>query len=366
MVFNKNIRGLLLVLSFMFQACSPMKYDDDMKYLTKGMRELCTITSKLINQVNMQNNSKNGQVPTLIELASVVSLQEVIFYFIIRDQKIPRNIMDNFFRYRQRRLKKYSKNFTRSLIEKFENCKNEQEFVRFIVKHMLNGCSYHSMGWNGKSLSQYAGEKNFLLLRRVLLNCGLPDEEISSKMEKSHYGLLGHEYMYSKLKHDILPLLAKQGVQANVQFMPDEIDANPISLLVYACKFGDLESVKYLVNSGASIYMCTDDGLTPFLVAIAEGELNIVKYFLKLDPNLIYQTFNGKNAFCAMMYRTTNEVIEELIACGVCPINVDEEGANASDKAQSIVCSDRLSGMTQDIVGKLKQYELEYTAKYIK
>jgi ankyrin repeat protein len=47
--------------------------------------------------------------------------------------------------------------------------------------------------------------------------------------------------------------------------------------LAFACRNGDVNLVKELINKGAQINLPDEDGITPLMIACKFGNLNIVK-----------------------------------------------------------------------------------------
>ena len=53
-----------------------------------------------------------------------------------------------------------------------------------------------------------------------------------------------------------------------------------------ACTRSDLNIIKFLIENGSNIYIKNKDGWNCFHVAVREGHLEIIEYFLSLDSKL--------------------------------------------------------------------------------
>lgn len=67
----------------------------------------------------------------------------------------------------------------------------------------------------------------------------------------------------------------------------DEIDKNQLTPLHWACFYGQLSSVKILINCGANVTKLAPDHVSPLLLAAAGGHHEIVKLLLQngADPD---------------------------------------------------------------------------------
>jgi ankyrin repeat protein len=54
-----------------------------------------------------------------------------------------------------------------------------------------------------------------------------------------------------------------------------------------ACTRNNLDTIKLLVNSGSNIYIKNKDGWNAFHIAVRQGHIEIVEYFLSIDSNFI-------------------------------------------------------------------------------
>lgn len=76
-------------------------------------------------------------------------------------------------------------------------------------------------------------------------------------------------------------------MQARQQPNIDEVDRNRLTPLHWACFYGQLSSVKILLNCGASVSKLAPDHVSPLLLAAAGGHHEIVKLLLQngADPD---------------------------------------------------------------------------------
>lgn len=76
-------------------------------------------------------------------------------------------------------------------------------------------------------------------------------------------------------------------LQARQQPNIDETDKNELTPLHWACFYGQLSSVKILINCGANVSKLAPDHVSPLLLAAAGGHHEIVKLLLQhgADPN---------------------------------------------------------------------------------
>lgn len=67
----------------------------------------------------------------------------------------------------------------------------------------------------------------------------------------------------------------------------DEMDRNRLTALHWSCFYGQLSSVKILINCGASVSKLAPDHVSPLLLAAAGGHHEIVKLLLQngADPD---------------------------------------------------------------------------------
>jgi len=131
-------------------------------------------------------------------------------------------------------------------------------------------------------------------------------------------------------------------------------DSTGDTALGYACKYGHLEIVKFLVEKGADINQKNDFGKTPLMYASARGHLEIVELLLKNKADI-----NKKNSkdMTALMYASLHEypkIVKLLIEKGASINNKDNNKFNAfmlanknthsSNKADLILIQKSLKG----------------------
>lgn len=74
-------------------------------------------------------------------------------------------------------------------------------------------------------------------------------------------------------------------LQARQQPNIDEIDKNQLTPLHWSCFYGQLSSVKILINCGANVSKLAPDHVTPLLLAAAGGHHEIIKLLLQNGAN---------------------------------------------------------------------------------
>ncbi len=87
--------------------------------------------------------------------------------------------------------------------------------------------------------------------------------------------------------------------------------------LHYACIFGNLDVIKYLINSGADVNLKTTAGDTPLFYAVTKNHLHIIKYFVEnlksLNLNLNHQNDLGETAILIACKKGYTEIVRYLI-----------------------------------------------------
>ncbi|MCW8410067.1 ankyrin repeat domain-containing protein [Legionella sp. PATHC035] len=104
-----------------------------------------------------------------------------------------------------------------------------------------------------------------------------------------------------------------------------------------AVKRGDLATVQWAVDHGASLSATNEHKMTPMLLAASMGHASVVDYFLNQDPTLIHdKDSEGDNLFfVAIKYRNTS-LVKHLIARGL----FSPEDKNAKGKTPLLVAAE--------------------------
>lgn len=106
----------------------------------------------------------------------------------------------------------------------------------------------------------------------------------------------------------------------------------PMNDLIEACDRGDWATVNLLLASGeADVSIRNENGYTPFLMAVADGHLGIVREFLFRVPKVAGDKIPG-NATALMIAANygQKEVAEILLECPEINIyDIDRDGCNA-------------------------------------
>lgn len=94
-------------------------------------------------------------------------------------------------------------------------------------------------------------------------------------------------------------------IQARQLSNIDEMDRNRLTPLHWACFYGQLSSVKILLNSGASVSKMAPDHVSPLLLAAAGGHHEIVKLLLQNGSNPDQADIVRKSLFWEKWTRAT-------------------------------------------------------------
>lgn len=97
----------------------------------------------------------------------------------------------------------------------------------------------------------------------------------------------------------------------------DEIDTKGHTLAYYACRYGDLNLIKALMQRRANFNLGDKSNFTPLMVAVSYNHLHIVKYLLQQDSiRLGANTHdnNGHTAFCYACKNAYCAIIKEFLA----------------------------------------------------
>ena len=83
--------------------------------------------------------------------------------------------------------------------------------------------------------------------------------------------------------------------------------------LIDAARYGDLETVKLLIENGADIDAKDKDGYTVLMYASNNGNLEIIKYLVENGADI---NIKDKNGDTALNYARTEGIKEVLIKTG--------------------------------------------------
>ena len=90
---------------------------------------------------------------------------------------------------------------------------------------------------------------------------------------------------------ETVKILLEQGADVDLQ----SNDGN--TALIYASRDGNLETVKFLLEQGADINLQSNDGWTALIMALRFGNLGIMKFLLEQGANVNLQDDKGKIFF---------------------------------------------------------------------
>ncbi|CAF4225755.1 unnamed protein product, partial [Adineta steineri] len=119
-------------------------------------------------------------------------------------------------------------------------------------------------------------------------------------------------------KHfNVVQILISLG-KANVNHMADESEGKSWTPLGLACRDGQLEMVKYLIESGANLYSADQNNSTSLMIACKYENYDVVQYLLSLDIiKLLLEEYHArivKNNIES--WYTTSQIIDELELIG--------------------------------------------------
>ncbi len=160
---------------------------------------------------------------------------------------------------------------------KATNKGNHEKMIKLISK----GCDVDSCSKNGNTALTIAIRKQDSIAVRIILD--------TKKVIVSDYGDL-IAFACSKSNVLIIKMLKDYGFPLNV-------NDTKRSVLKYACDWGTIEVVDYLISIGFTVNIQRDiDGITPLMSAVGSGFYDKVKLLLKhgADKNLVDK--NGKKA----------------------------------------------------------------------
>lgn len=91
---------------------------------------------------------------------------------------------------------------------------------------------------------------------------------------------------------------------------------NDATLLHYACKIGDLNTVKYLLERGSFLDTCDFDGNMPIHYACANGHLDIVKYLLENGVSIESKGCSGRTPLHIAASNGYTDIVKYLLDNG--------------------------------------------------
>ncbi len=88
-------------------------------------------------------------------------------------------------------------------------------------------------------------------------------------------------------------------------------DTNGRTRLYYACFYNNIYYVDFLIKNDAMPFIPDNDDMTPIMIAVKYGYLEIVKYFIENEIEIIYDSISPTPMDIAREYNQNN-IIEYL------------------------------------------------------
>jgi len=198
------------------------------------------------------------------------------------------------------------------------NIYNSNKFTPFVYaclsgnKRVVNiyaikkECNFNAKGYNGKNALIYAFEKGYMDIATYLIK-NVNDIEIdlycpngnSILMYACQYGCLSM-VKYIMEEYPII-IKTKEG-RINDKLKQHDIllnakGVNNKTAVMFACEYGHYDITKYLIGLGAIINNTASDGNTPLLYAAMSNNIEVVRLMLINSPEVIkYQNREGHTA----------------------------------------------------------------------
>ncbi|CAF4105392.1 unnamed protein product, partial [Adineta steineri] len=149
------------------------------------------------------------------------------------------------------------------------------------------------------------------------LNCSCDFNYESDRYEGYFYRQTAL-WLAVQYKHfSVVQILISLG-KANVNHMADESEGKSWTPLGLACRDGQLEIVKYLIESGANLYNVDQNNSTSLMIACKYENYDVVQYLLSLDIiKLLLEEYHARIVKNNVeSWYTTSQIIDELELIG--------------------------------------------------
>ncbi|MGF1607376.1 MAG: ankyrin repeat domain-containing protein [Rhodothalassiaceae bacterium] len=124
--------------------------------------------------------------------------------------------------------------------------------------------------------------------------------------------------------------LLNRGLTANVR------DAEGVPVLVIAAETGDLDMLRFLIESGANINAASrSDGSTALMRLVERRDLAGATYLLEQGPDLDARDKRGETALIKAVKLGRTRLLERLLDAGADPQVADYLGLTALDHARN-------------------------------
>ena len=91
-------------------------------------------------------------------------------------------------------------------------------------------------------------------------------------------------------------------------------DGTGQSALLLASHNGNMDSVEFILNHGADVYLSPRDGNTPLIQASADGHISVVKKLIERGARLDASQKDGQTPFTAAAKNGHTDVAEYLLS----------------------------------------------------
>jgi ankyrin repeat protein len=115
----------------------------------------------------------------------------------------------------------------------------------------------------------------------------------------------------------------------------NKFDTNSITPLMVACHFGSIDVVKFLIEKGADINLCSrDDGYSAFLDALRDGHEKIAEYLLENGADIFVEgTIDGNTPIQYAIDNGFTNIANELLDRKCKITNMNDENIGVLDVA---------------------------------
>jgi len=170
--------------------------------------------------------------------------------------------------------------------------KGDYDAVQRLIHAKVN---VNDRGNRDKSPLHFAAAKGDARIVRLLLDAGADIGARAFVGVTFHGGTPLH--MAARANHvEIIKLLLQAGTDVNIRSGKNQVDTIGYTPLHSACEAGRFEAAECLIQAGADVNMKeteTGDELTPLILAVQEGHLNIVKLLLDNNADVNLSTKYG-------------------------------------------------------------------------
>ena len=195
--------------------------------------------------------------------------------------------------------------------DKFDNAKR-------LIKFGANVEACNS--WKNSVLFLAIDKRDLELIKTILKK--KPNIEQKGDFERTAlFYCISHGFNFK----DVAEHLIEAGADVNAK------DVFNSSCLLYACEYtDDLEGIKCLVENGADINYCIDEGINnPLVVAAQRNKWDIVKYLSEVGGDVNCPFYSGMRALSYAVLDNNLEMVNFLISKGALVNEVDNNGRGA-------------------------------------